>query len=110
MTVCHRLRLPSAAARVPNGETGAHCVALCAKVSRVVWCAAGSLPGGAWRGKGDGISASDGPLASRPAVATPAPGEFGTGWVAGSQEAGLGEALRFFFFCASRPRLFRWAT
>lgn len=55
----------------------------------MVWCAAGSLPGGAWRGKGDGISASDGPLASRPAVATPAPGEFGTGWVAGSQEAGL---------------------
>lgn len=51
--------------------------------------------------------------ARRPAVATPSAWgirDWLGGWQAGSHEAGLGEALRFVFFCAMRPRLFRWAA
>lgn len=64
MTVCHRLRLPAAAARILNGETGSHFVSHCVVGGGVVCSmrllACASLPLLAhcrgsrnWRGKRD---------------------------------------------------------
>lgn len=70
------------------------------------WCAAGSLPGEPGGARERPISASDGPVGSRPAVATPSGWGIGTGWLAGRTGR---RSPALLLLHASRPRLFRWA-